>query len=139
MTQLQYLMANPLAGVKVIFSTVLVQTNEYLQQLNILGSLNYPLSMLMIIVPCFLTTVGMLDGQSMDGKSRWADNIMIERWFRSFKYEEGYLTQYANIREARAAIKSYVHTYNFERCHSAINDQTPASYYYPALLIDHAA
>lgn len=68
-----------------------------------------------------------------------ADNIMIERWFRSFKYEEGYLTQYANIREARAAIKSYVHTYNFERCHSAINNQTPASYYYPALLIDHAA
>ena len=77
--------------------------------------------------------------QSMDGKSRWADNIMIERWFRSFKYEEAYLTQYANIREARAAIKSYVHTYNFERCHSAINNQTPASYYYPALLIDHAA
>ena len=77
--------------------------------------------------------------QSMDGKSRWADNIMIERWFRSFKYEEAYLTQYANIREARADIKSYVHTYNFERCHSAINDQTPASYYYPALLIDHAA
>ena len=77
--------------------------------------------------------------QSMDGKSRWADNIMIERWFRSFKYEEGYLTQYAKIREARAAIKSYVHTYNFERCHSAINNQTPASYYYPALLIDHAA
>lgn len=30
--------------------------------------------------------------QSMDGKSRWADNIMIERWFRSFKYEEAYLT-----------------------------------------------
>jgi putative transposase len=29
--------------------------------------------------------------QSMDGKSRWADNIMIERWFRSFKYEEAYL------------------------------------------------
>lgn len=42
--------------------------------------------------------------QSMDGKSRWADNIMIERWFRSFKYEEAYLTQYANIREARKAI-----------------------------------
>ena len=77
--------------------------------------------------------------QSMDGKSRWADNIMIERWFRSFKYEEAYLTQYANIREARTAIKSYVHIYNFERCHSAINNQTPASYYYPALLIDHDA
>ena len=39
--------------------------------------------------------------QSMDGKSRWADNIMIERWFRSFKYEEAYLTQYNNIKEAK--------------------------------------
>ena len=77
--------------------------------------------------------------QSMDGKSRWADNIMIERWFRSFKYEEAYLTQYANIREARKAIGKYIHTYNFERCHSAINNQTPASYYYPVLLIEYAA
>ena len=78
--------------------------------------------------------------QSMDGKSRWADNIMIERWFRSFKYEEAYLTQYNNIREARKAIGKYVHTYNFERCHSALNNQTPASCYYPIpLLDDHAA
>lgn len=38
--------------------------------------------------------------QSMDGKGRWADNIMIERWFRSLKYEEVYLTQYTNIKEA---------------------------------------
>ena len=45
-------------------------------------------------------------------KSRWADNIMIERWFRSFKYEEAYLTQYANIREARKAIGKYIHTYS---------------------------
>ena len=78
--------------------------------------------------------------QSMDGKSRWADNIMIERWFRSFKYEEAYLTQYNNIREARKAIGKYVHTYNFERCHSALNNQTPVSCYYPILLLDdHAA
>ena len=74
--------------------------------------------------------------QCMDGKSRWADNIMIERWFRSFKYEEAYLTQYNNIREARKAIGKYVHTYNFERCHSALNNQTPASCYYPILLLD---
>ena len=74
--------------------------------------------------------------QSMDGKSRWADNIMIERWFRSFKYEEAYLTQYNNIREARKAIGKYVHTYNFERCHSALDNQTPASCYYPILLLD---
>ena len=77
--------------------------------------------------------------QSMDGKNRWADNIMIERWFRSFKYEEAYLTKYNNIREARKAIGKYVHTYNFERCHSALNNQTPASCYYPILLLDDYA
>ena len=41
--------------------------------------------------------------QNMDGKSRWADNIKIERWFRSFKYEEAYLTEWHNIKEARDA------------------------------------
>lgn len=77
--------------------------------------------------------------QSMDGKSRWADNIMIERWFRSFKYEEAYLTQYKNIREARAAIGSYIHTYNFERCHSALDYKAPAECYYPAMLLGYVA
>jgi len=69
--------------------------------------------------------------QSMDGKSRWADNIMIERWFRTFKYEEAYLTQYNNIKEARKEIKKYIHTYNFIRCHSAIGNIPPAKAYYP--------
>ena len=77
--------------------------------------------------------------QSMDGKSRWADNIMIERWFRSFKYEEAYLTQYSNLKEARAAIAKYIHTYNFERKHSAIGYETPAYMYYPAQLINYVA
>ena len=77
--------------------------------------------------------------QSMDGKSRWADNIMIERWFRSFKYEEAYLTQYNNIREARSAIGKYIHTYNFERRHSALEYQTPAECYYPAMLLPYVA
>ena len=76
--------------------------------------------------------------QSMDGKSRWADNIMIERWFRSFRYEEAYLTQYNNIREARQAIRSYVKKYNFERCHSAIGGVPPAQAYFPAMLLDAA-
>lgn len=77
--------------------------------------------------------------QSMDGKSRWADNIMIERWFRSFKYEEAYLTQYNNIKEARTAIGQYIHTYNFERRHSALDYKTPAECYYPAMLLPYVA
>ena len=76
--------------------------------------------------------------QSMDGKSRWADNIMIERWFRSLKWEEVYLTEYANIKEARVAIGKYIYKYNFKRCHSAIGDVPPASMYYPAMLYDYA-
>lgn len=76
--------------------------------------------------------------QSMDGKSRWADNIMIERWFRSFKYEEAYLTEWKNIKEARVAIKEYIHKYNFERCHSSIGNIPPAAMYYPSLLFEAA-
>lgn len=76
--------------------------------------------------------------QSMDGKSRWADNIKIERWFRTFKYEEAYLTQYRNIREARKAIRNYINVYNFQRCHSAIGNVPPAERYFPALLLNAA-
>ena len=76
--------------------------------------------------------------QSMDGKSRWADNIMIERWFRSFKYEEMYLTEWDCIRTARKEIAAYIHTYNFERCHSAIGNVPPAEKYYPVLLYEAA-
>ncbi|PWM26324.1 MAG: hypothetical protein DBX40_03565 [Clostridiales bacterium] len=39
---------------------------------------------------------------------------MIERWFRSFKYEEAYLTEYANLKEAREAIGRDIYIYNFE-------------------------
>ena len=76
--------------------------------------------------------------QSMDGKSRWADNIMIERWFRSFKYEEAYLTEYGNLKEAREAIGRYIYTYNFERCHQSIGNKRPAEVYYPVMLLEAA-
>jgi putative transposase len=69
---------------------------------------------------------------SMDGKSRWADNIMIERWFRTLKYDEVYLKDYENIRDARRQIGDFIHRYNFERLHSALDYQTPAENYYSA-------
>jgi len=70
---------------------------------------------------------------SMDGKNRWADNIMIERWFRTLKYEEVYLNDYANIRDARNKIGNFINTYNWVRHHSAIGYKSPASLYYNAL------
>jgi len=71
---------------------------------------------------------------SMDGKGRWADNIMIERWFRTLKYDEVYLKDYENIKDARKQIGSYIHLYNFEKLHSSLGYQTPAENYYPVLL-----
>ena len=66
--------------------------------------------------------------QSMDGKSRWADNIMIERWFRSFKYEEAYLTQY-NISEKhgrQSVTMCTLTTLNVVILHSIIRHRHPA-------------
>jgi putative transposase len=42
---------------------------------------------------------------SMDGKSRWADNIRIERWFRTLKYDEVYLKDYASMKGCSSAIR----------------------------------
>jgi len=71
---------------------------------------------------------------SMDGKSRWADNIMIERWFRTLKYDEVYMKDYENIKDARKQIGNFIHNYNFEKLHSALGYQSPAAVYYPVLL-----
>ena len=76
--------------------------------------------------------------ESMDGKSRRADSIMIGRWFRTFNYDEAYLTRYANIRKARISIAKYIQTHNFERCHSAFGYRRPAEMYYPELVLPYA-
>ena len=64
--------------------------------------------------------------QSMDGKSRWADNVMIERWFRSLKTEEIYVNEYSNPRELRIAIRNYIEQYNTRRPHEALDYATPS-------------
>lgn len=57
---------------------------------------------------------------SMDGKGRWADNIMIERFWRSIKYEEVYLRAYEGGKEAFKSIGNYIYLYNSKRPHSAL-------------------
>ncbi len=63
--------------------------------------------------------------QSMDGKSRWGDNIMIERWFRSLKNELIYISEYRSPRELWKLINDYVNTYNQERPHEALDYAVP--------------
>lgn len=66
---------------------------------------------------------------SMDGKGRAIDNIFIERFWRSLKYEEVYLKDYLTPREARAGIKGYISFYNNERPHQSLDYRTPAKVY----------
>lgn len=56
---------------------------------------------------------------SMDGKGRALDNIFVERLWRSVKYEEVYLNDYQDVREARTGLRSYFAFYNTERPHQS--------------------
>lgn len=66
---------------------------------------------------------------SMDGKGRAWDNIFIERFWRSLKYEDVYLKDYSIPREARLGIGDYMEFYNHGRPHQALEYKTPAEVY----------
>jgi putative transposase len=66
---------------------------------------------------------------SMDGKGRALDNIFTERLWRTVKYEEVYLKDYASPREARTQLGEYFEFYNTRRLHQALDYQTPVSIY----------
>jgi putative transposase len=66
---------------------------------------------------------------SMDGKGRWKDNIFIERFWWSLKYEEVYLHAYDDLWQARKGIGSYIDYYNSERRHSSLEKLTPEQAY----------
>ena len=66
---------------------------------------------------------------SMDSVGRWADNIIIERFFRTLKYENYYIFKYINMIELKRGIKKYLGFYNNKRFHSALNYSTPSDYY----------
>ena len=67
--------------------------------------------------------------QSMDGRGRWADNVIIERWFRSLKYDKIYINEYHSPRELRAGIGEYVEEYNAVRPHQSLDYATPDEVY----------
>ena len=62
---------------------------------------------------------------SMDGKGRYADNIFVERLWRTVKYEEVYLKVYASAGEARRELGAYFRFYNDQRPHQALGYRTP--------------
>ena len=70
---------------------------------------------------------------SMDGKDRWADNVFIERLWRSVKYEDVYLKAYGSLSEVRRGLTAYFEFYNQRRRHQGLDDKTPDEVYWNIL------
>jgi len=67
---------------------------------------------------------------SMDGKGRWMDNVMIERLWRSLKYECIYLHAFETSSQVRQGLKRWIDFYNTRRPHSSLDDKTPDEAYW---------
>ena len=76
---------------------------------------------------------------SMDGRGAWRDNVILERLWRSVKYEEVYLHAYGAVSEARGSIGRYLHFYNSRRPHSSLAARTPDQTYFDNLPVKMAA
>lgn len=67
---------------------------------------------------------------SMDGRGRALDNVFVERLWRSVKYEEVYLHDYATGAECHAGLSAYLRFYSEERPHQSLAYRTPAEVYW---------
>ena len=67
---------------------------------------------------------------SMDGRGRALDNIFIERFWRSLKYEDIYLRDYASVPDLLAGLQRYFTHYNLERPHQSLAYRTPAEVHF---------
>lgn len=66
---------------------------------------------------------------SMDGRGRALDNVFIERLWRSVKYQEIYLRDYATTADVEEGLKLWFAKYNHERPHQSLENWTPAKVY----------
>jgi len=67
---------------------------------------------------------------SMDGRGRVFDNIFIERLWRTVKYEDIYIKEYASVPALAAGLQDYFQLYNYERPHQSLSYQAPADVHY---------
>ena len=67
---------------------------------------------------------------SMDGKGRYAGNILAERLWRTVMYEEVYLKAYVNAGEARRELGAYFRFYNDQRLHQTLGYRIPAEVFH---------
>jgi putative transposase len=62
---------------------------------------------------------------SRDGKGRALDNIFIERFWRSLKYEHVYLNPATDGLNLYEGIHHYIQHYNYQRLHQSLDYKTP--------------
>ena len=67
---------------------------------------------------------------SMDGRGRWLDNVLVERLWRSVKYEDVYRRAYETPGALRAGLTRYFDFYNSRRRHTALDRCTPDAVYF---------
>jgi putative transposase len=67
---------------------------------------------------------------SMDGRGRALDNIFVERLWRSVKYEDIYLKNYATVLALIDGLTHYFAFYNQERLHQSLDYRTPTEVYF---------
>jgi len=66
---------------------------------------------------------------SMDGRGRALDNVFVERLWRTVKYEEVYLKDYADAWEAETNLREYLEFYCHGRRHQSLDNRTPSEVY----------
>ncbi len=66
----------------------------------------------------------------MDGVNRALDNIVVERFWRSLKYEDIYLKDYRTMSELKEGLARYMKFYNSERFHQSLEYETPDTMYW---------
>jgi putative transposase len=67
---------------------------------------------------------------SMDGKGRWVDNVLMERFWRTVKQEQIYLNPPDNIAELKQGINKFIKFYNYQRPHQSLKYKTPSQIYF---------
>jgi putative transposase len=67
---------------------------------------------------------------SMDGRGRALDNVFVERLWRTVKYEDLYLKEYASVPDLEAGLARYFQFYNHERPHQSLQYRTPAEVHF---------
>ena len=69
----------------------------------------------------------------MNGKGGWRDNVFVERFWMSIKYEELYLHAYETVSAAQQGLERYVAFYNQSLPHQALDGHTPDGVYFDSL------